>query len=211
MGPLTRLVNNASVFEPDEIETTGEETWSRHFEVNLRAPVFLARDFAHQVPVGREGAVVNIIDQRVLSPNPLFFSYTLSKAALFTATKTMAQALAPRIRVNAVGPGPTLPSSRQSADDIARQSVAVPLGGGPSPEDIAEAVLFLANARKVTGQMLAAMVASISRGRRQTSLPRRNRRLPDTRPARRTTTSPASASFPSVARLVAGLESVRPR
>jgi NAD(P)-dependent dehydrogenase (short-subunit alcohol dehydrogenase family) len=95
VGPLTLLVNNASVFEPDEIETTGEDTWTWHFEVNLRAPAVLARDFARQLPDGPGGAVVNIIDQRVLSPNPLFFSYTLSKAALFTATQTMAQALAP--------------------------------------------------------------------------------------------------------------------
>jgi NAD(P)-dependent dehydrogenase (short-subunit alcohol dehydrogenase family) len=155
VGPLTLLVNNASVFEPDEIGTMDEKTWSRHLAVNLQAPVVLARDFARQLPDGPGGAVVNIIDQRVLSPNPLFFSYTLSKAALFSATQTMAQALAPRIRVNAVGPGPTLPSARQSACDFARQSAAVPLGAGPNPEDIAEAVLFLVKARNVTGQMLA--------------------------------------------------------
>jgi NAD(P)-dependent dehydrogenase (short-subunit alcohol dehydrogenase family) len=155
VGPLTLLVNNASVFDRDELATTDGETWRRHFAVNLEAPVFVARDFARQIGEGRTGAVVNIIDQRVLKPNPLFFSYTLSKTALLAATRTMAQALAPRVRVNAVGPGPTLPSRRQSASDFARQTAALPLGTGPRPRDIAEAVLFLAKASSVTGQMLA--------------------------------------------------------
>ena len=155
VGPLTLLVNNASVFDRDELATTDGETWRRHFAVNLEAPVFVARDFARQIEEGRTGAVVNIIDQRVLKPNPLFFSYTLSKTALLAATRTMAQALAPRVRVNAVGPGPTLPSRRQSASDFARQTAALPLGAGPQPQDIAEAVLFLAKASSVTGQMLA--------------------------------------------------------
>jgi NAD(P)-dependent dehydrogenase (short-subunit alcohol dehydrogenase family) len=155
LGPLTLLVNNASVFEADELDSLEADLWDRHFAVNLRAAVFLARDFARQVPATGEGTVVNIIDQRVWKPNPQFFSYTLSKAALFTATRTMAQALAPRIRVNAVGPGPTLTSPRQSEDDFARQAGALPLGHGPTPEDIAEAVAYLAGARNVTGQMLA--------------------------------------------------------
>jgi NAD(P)-dependent dehydrogenase (short-subunit alcohol dehydrogenase family) len=155
LGPLTLLVNNASLFEPDELQTTDPTLWRRHLAVNLEAPVFLTRDFARQLPDGLDGAVVNIIDQRVLKPNPLFFSYALSKAALFSATRTMAQALAPCIRVNAVGPGPTLPSRRQSLSDFARQSAAMPLGTGPEPEDIAAAVLFLAKARSVTGQMMA--------------------------------------------------------
>ena len=117
--------------------------------------MFLARDFAEQVREGGEGAIVNVVDQRVWKPTPQFFSYTLSKSALFTATLTMAQAFAPRIRVNAVGPGPTLASSRQRQDDFARQGASVPLGHGPRPEEIAEAVLFLANAKSVTGQTLA--------------------------------------------------------
>jgi len=155
LGPLTLLVNNASVFEPDEVETLSAELWERHFAVNLRAPAFLARDLARQLPAGQDGAVVNIIDQRVWKLNPQFFSYTLSKAALFTATRTMAQALAPRVRVNAVGPGPTLTSSRQSPDDFARQGEALPLQRHPQPEEIADAVVFLAGARSVTGQMMA--------------------------------------------------------
>jgi NAD(P)-dependent dehydrogenase (short-subunit alcohol dehydrogenase family) len=155
LGPLTLLVNNASAFEPDDIHSLDEALWERHFRINLRAPVFLARDFAKQVREGGEGAIVNVVDQRVWKPTPQFFSYTLSKSALFTATLTMAQAFAPRIRVNAVGPGPTLASSRQRQDDFARQGASVPLGHGPRPEEIAEAVLFLANAKSVTGQMLA--------------------------------------------------------
>jgi NAD(P)-dependent dehydrogenase (short-subunit alcohol dehydrogenase family) len=152
LGPVTLLVNNASVFEPDDIGSLEEAVWERHFAVNLRAPVFLATDFAAQLPDGVEGAIVNVIDQRVWKPTPHFLSYTLSKSALFTATQTMAQALAPRIKVNAVGPGPTLASRRQRRDDFLRQGSSVPLGHGPSPEEIAEAVLFLAAARSVTSR-----------------------------------------------------------
>jgi len=155
LGPVKLLVNNASVFLPDDVRRLDLATWERHFAVNLRAPTFLAAAFAAQVPPKAEGAVVNILDQRVWRPTPQFFSYTLTKAALYTATKTMAQALAPRIRVNAVGPGPTLMSTRQTPEDFARQVAALPLGTGPTPDDIAEAVLMLANARTVTGQMIA--------------------------------------------------------
>jgi NAD(P)-dependent dehydrogenase (short-subunit alcohol dehydrogenase family) len=155
LGPVKLLVNNASVFLPDDVRRLDLATWERHFAVNLRAPTFLAAVFAAQVPPEAEGAVVNILDQRVWRPTPQFFSYTLTKAALHTATKTMAQALAPRIRVNAVGPGPTLMSTRQTPEDFARQVAALPLGTGPTPDDIAEAVLMLANARTVTGQMIA--------------------------------------------------------
>ena len=155
LGPLTLLVNNASLFEPDEVGSLDQNLWEQHFAINLRAPAFLTRDFARQLPESEDGAVINIIDQRVWKPNPKFFSYTLSKAALFTATRTMAQALAPRIRVNAVGPGPTLASRRQSEEDFSRQGQALPLRRNPRPEEIAEAVAFLAQARSVTGQMLA--------------------------------------------------------
>ncbi len=155
LGPVALLVNNASLFEPDEVGNLAADLWERHFAVNLRAPAFLTRDFARQLPEGEDGVVVNIVDQRVWKLNPQFFSYTLSKAALFTATQTMAQALAPRVRVNAVGPGPTLTSSRQSAEDFARQGEALPLRRHPTPDDIAEAVVFLARAKSVTGQMLA--------------------------------------------------------
>jgi NAD(P)-dependent dehydrogenase (short-subunit alcohol dehydrogenase family) len=155
IGPIDLLVNNASQFGEDAFESLDRETWDRHFAVNLQAPVFLARDMARLLPSGRDGCIVNILDQRVWKPTPRFFSYTLSKAALWSATRTMAQALAPRIRVNAVGPGPTVRSQRQTGEDFARQEAAVLLERGPRPEEIAEAVLFLARAASVTGQMIA--------------------------------------------------------
>ena len=154
LGPLTLLVNNASVFEADELGTLNVDLWERQLAINLRAPVFLTREFARQLPVDGQGAVVNIIDQRVWRPTPHFFSYTLSKAALLTATQTMAQALAPRVRVNAAA-GTVLPRGHQTIEDFAKRSAAVPLRSGGEPAEIAEAVLFLANARSVTGQMLA--------------------------------------------------------
>jgi NAD(P)-dependent dehydrogenase (short-subunit alcohol dehydrogenase family) len=155
LGPLTLLVNNASAFEPDEAQTLTLARWEHHFAVNLRSPAFLARDFARQLPEGAAGCIVNVVDQRVWKLTPQFFSYTLTKAALFTATQTLAQALAPRIRVNAVGPGPTLVGARQEEADFAKQSAAVLLGRGGTADEIAEAVLYLAKARSVTGQMIA--------------------------------------------------------
>jgi NAD(P)-dependent dehydrogenase (short-subunit alcohol dehydrogenase family) len=155
LGPLTLLVNNASEFEADEIGTLSEARWDRHFAVNLRAPAFLSQDFARQLPADQDGCIINIVDQRVWKPTPQFFSYTLTKAALFAATQTMAQALAPRIRVNAIGPGPTLANERQADGDFARQSNAVLLGRGGTPDEIADAVIYLARARSVTGQMIA--------------------------------------------------------
>jgi NAD(P)-dependent dehydrogenase (short-subunit alcohol dehydrogenase family) len=155
IGPLTLLVNNAAEFEPDEIGHLERERFDRHIAVNLRAPIFLADAFAAQLPAGAAGAVVNILDQRVLKPTPRFLSYGLSKSALHAATTTLAQALAPRIRVNAVAPGPTLPSPRQDAQAFARQVQALPLDRGPTPQDIADAVLYLASAASVTGVTIA--------------------------------------------------------
>jgi len=156
LGPLSLLVNNASEFEPDGMGSMNVLRWNRHFSVNLRAPVFLAEAFAAQVaPESVDPSIVNIIDQRVLKPTPDFFSYQLTKSALFTATQTLAQALAPRIRVNGVAPGPTLKNTRQNPDDFDLQASLVPLGHGSTPDDIADAVLYLASARSVTGQMIA--------------------------------------------------------
>ncbi|HEY4202868.1 MAG TPA: SDR family oxidoreductase [Devosiaceae bacterium] len=154
-GPLTVLVNNASLFEPDSIEDLDEALWDRHFAVHIEAPVFLSRDFAARLPLGTPGNIVNIIDERVLHLSPAYFSYTLSKAALWDATRTLAQSLAPRVRVNAIGPGPTLPHAGQ--DEAAfRQSVESGLlQRGTSPEEIAAAVRFLIDTPSMTGQMLA--------------------------------------------------------
>lgn len=153
-GPLTLLVNSASEFNPDEIDSLERQAFERTFAVNVTAPLFLTQAFAAQAPPAG-ASVVNVLDQRVLKPNPRFFSYTLSKSALYTATTTLAQALAPRLRVNAVAPGPTLPSPRQSEAEFASQAAALPLQRGPTPEDIAAAVLYLAEARSVTGVTLA--------------------------------------------------------
>ncbi|WP_425105409.1 SDR family oxidoreductase [Ancylobacter sp.] len=155
LGPLSLLVNNASEFQPDALETLDLARWERHMAANLRAPVQLARAFAAQLPEGARGGVVNIIDQRVLKPTPAYFSYSVAKEALWSATRMMAQALAPRVRVNAVGPGPTLANDRQDDSAFARQSAAVLLGRGPQPEEIADAVAYLARAASVTGQMIA--------------------------------------------------------
>lgn len=155
VGPLTLLVNNAALFEPDEIGRLDRARFDRQFAVNLRAPLFLVEAFAAQAPAGADASVVNLLDQRVYKPTPRFLTYGLTKSALHTATTTLAQALAPRLRINAVAPGPTLPSARQDAAAFARQSQAVPLGRGPTPEEIAEAVLYLAQARSVTGVTIA--------------------------------------------------------
>jgi NAD(P)-dependent dehydrogenase (short-subunit alcohol dehydrogenase family) len=158
IGPLRLLVNNASLFEADRFGALDLALWDRHFETNLRAPVLLAQAFAAQVPDALEDGeamILNILDQRVLHPNPQFFSYTLSKSALFTATRTLAQALAPRIRVNAVGPGPTLASIHQDASTFAAEALATPLARPVDPQDICAAALYLLGARSVTGQTLA--------------------------------------------------------
>jgi NAD(P)-dependent dehydrogenase (short-subunit alcohol dehydrogenase family) len=154
-GPPNLLVNSASVFLADTLETIDVPTWNRQFSVNIRAPSVLAGDFARLLPPGEEGAIVNIVDQRVRKLTPQFYSYTLSKAALFAATTTMAQALAPRIRVNAVGPGPVLPNVHDGVELFRREAAGTPLGRPVPPEDIAAAVVYLAGARSVTGQMIA--------------------------------------------------------
>ena len=155
LGPLTVLVNNASLFENDTCENCTRESWDRHMEVNLRAPFVLSQLFAEQLPDGLEGSIINLLDQRVWNLTPFFMSYTVSKAGLWTLTQTLAMALAPKIRVNAVGPGPTLRNERQSEDDFARQWSEIPLARRVMPEEIADAVRFLINAPSMTGQMIA--------------------------------------------------------
>lgn len=154
LGPLTLLVNSASLFENDDIETMTRASWDAHMETNLRAPLKLSQDFAAQAP--KDSLIVNIIDQRVLKPTPQFLSYSASKAALYALTVTLAQALGPKgIRVNAIGPGPTMKNARQSEEDWKRQNAATVLGRGADPADIVGALLYLANAPAVTGQMIA--------------------------------------------------------
>lgn len=153
--PLTLLVNCASLFEDDRIETLETERWDAALATNLRAPVLLAKAFAAALPEGRDGLIVNVVDQRVWRLNPQFFSYTISKAALWTATQTLAQALAPRIRVNAIGPGPTLASVHQTPETFAAEVAAIPLQRAVDLDDHAAALTYLIGARSVTGQMIA--------------------------------------------------------
>jgi NAD(P)-dependent dehydrogenase (short-subunit alcohol dehydrogenase family) len=155
LGPVTLLINNASVFQDDRIENLTRASWDAHMETNLRAPIVLCQAFAAALPADLEGQIINLLDQRVLKPNPQFLSYSLSRAALWAATRTLAQALAPRIRVNAIGPGPTLPSNYQTAADFDAEAHNVPLGRRSAPEDIAAAARYLIDARQVTGQMIA--------------------------------------------------------
>ncbi len=155
VGPLGVLVNNASTFEMDTVGTATRESWDHHLEPNLRAPFVLTQAFAQQLPDDAEGGVINLLDQRVWNLTPYFVSYTVAKSGLWTLTRSLALALAPRIRVNAIGPGPTLPSTHQSDAQFDRQWQAMPLQRGTTPEEIAQAVRFLLAARAMTGQMLA--------------------------------------------------------
>ncbi len=153
--PPTLLVNCASRFDDDRIGGLDPAVWEAAFAANLRAPIFLAQAFAAALPAAAPGLIVNIIDQRVLRPDPRFFTYTLTKAALWTATRTLAQALAPRIRVNAIAPGPTFASVHQDEAAFAAEWAGVPLGRGPSGEEMGAALRFLIAAPSVTGQMIA--------------------------------------------------------
>jgi NAD(P)-dependent dehydrogenase (short-subunit alcohol dehydrogenase family) len=153
-GPVTLLVNNASMFVRDDLLSLDVPTWNRQFSVNIRAPSVLAGAMARALPEDMAGAIINIIDQRVWKLTPEYYSYTLSKAAMWAATQTMAQRLSPRIRVNAVGPGPAL-ANHDGAEALAREAAGTLLGLVVAPEAVAEAVAYLANAAHVTGQMIA--------------------------------------------------------
>ena len=163
-GPLTVLVNNASIFEYDNVYTVTRDSWDRHIESNLRAPFVLTQNFAVQVPdpvmdgLGEpvaQGVVVNMLDQRIRKLTPEFMSYTIAKTGLWTLTQTAAQALAPRVRVNGIGPGPTLRGARQSQPHVDGQRAATILQRGSNIEDITAALGYLLDAKGVTGQMIA--------------------------------------------------------
>ncbi len=155
LGPIDLLVNNASVFRYDSVEAFDQRIWQDHFDIHVRAPAILSSAFARQLPEDCGGLIVNIIDQRVLALNPRFYSYTLSKSALWTATQTTAQALAPRIRVNAIGPGPSMPSSRQRQEDFEAQVAGLILKAGPKTAEFGRTVRFLFDTPSITGQMIA--------------------------------------------------------
>jgi NAD(P)-dependent dehydrogenase (short-subunit alcohol dehydrogenase family) len=155
LGAPTCLINNAARFEWDTIATLDGETWQAHLDVNLRAPIFLTQAFARTLPEGPEGNVINLIDQKILRLDPEHFSYTIAKAALWTATQTMAQALAPRIRVNAIAPGPVLKSQGQSQTEFERECRSTLLHRAVSADDVTAAICFLLDTKSITGQMIA--------------------------------------------------------
>jgi len=162
-APLEVLINNASIFEYDTLESATRTSWDRHLESNLRAPFVLTQAFSAQAPDAEIDAagepraralVINMIDQRVRKLTPEFMTYTLAKAALWTLTQTSAQGLAPHVRVNAIGPGPTLQGARQTADHFARQRAATIMGRGAGSDDIIGALGYFLDAKAVTGQLL---------------------------------------------------------
>jgi NAD(P)-dependent dehydrogenase (short-subunit alcohol dehydrogenase family) len=155
LGPIGVLANSASPFERDEWHDATRASWDAHLEPGLRAPFVLMQQFARALPEDAEGVVINMLDQRVWSITPHFVSYTIAKAGLWALTQSMALALAPRIRVNGIGPGPALASPRQSAEQFAHQSASVPLHHGTTPDEIARAVLAILALPAMTGQMLA--------------------------------------------------------
>ncbi|MFN4155676.1 MAG: SDR family oxidoreductase [Paracoccaceae bacterium] len=164
LGPLTVLVNNASIFEYDTVQTGTRASWDRAIESNLRAPFVLTQAFAAQCPQAEadedgepmaQGLVVNMIDQRVQKLTPEFASYTIAKMGLWALTRTAAQGLAPHVRVNGIGPGPTLQGGRQSDEHFARQRAATVLGRGANPSDVTAALGFFLDSPSVTGQMIA--------------------------------------------------------
>ena len=155
LGAPTCLINNASEFRFDTINSLDDAGWDAHLDTNLRAPVFLAQALARHLPDGTPGNVINLIDQRVWRLTPEFFSYTVSKAGLWSATRMMAQALAPRIRVNAIGPGPVMQSVHQTPEDFEAERTSTPLQRGTSGAEIAAAVRFILDAPAMTGQMIA--------------------------------------------------------
>lgn len=154
-APLSALINNASTFSPDSAQDFTAAGYDLHMDVNLRAPLILTKHLAAQLPNGITGSVINMIDQRVLAPNPLFFTYSTAKAALYWATKTLAQSYAPRLRVNGIGPGPTLKSVHQTGSEFNAEVKATLLGEGSPPDEILGGARYLLEATSVTGQMIA--------------------------------------------------------
>ena len=153
-GQLSLLINNASIFEKDDIKSISSELWDKHINVNLKAPLFLSKDFANQFSKRKGGIIINLLDQSVLTYRPNFISYSVSKNSLWYLTRSLAQALSPRIRVCAIGPGPTLQGKRQTKKDFEIQKRVTPLGIGPDLEEINNAINFIIKNNSFTGQMI---------------------------------------------------------
>src|SRR3954465_5988052 len=154
LGPLSVLVNNASIFRLDRLETADRASWDAHLEINLRSPVVLTRDFVRQLPEGNGGVIVNVLAQRVHNLTPHFLSYSVSRMGLWGATQVLARELAPCVRVNAIGPGPTLTAPGTDEADFRAIAAATPLRRGPTPEELGEALLFVLRMPAMTGQLL---------------------------------------------------------
>ena len=154
LGPLGVLVNNASIFRLDRLETADRASWDAHLEINLRSPVVLTRDFVRQLPERNGGVIVNVLDQRVRNLTPHFLSYSVSRMGLWGATQVLARELAPRVRVNAIGPGPTLSAPGMDEARFREIVAATPLRRGPTPEELGEALLFVLKMPAMTGQLL---------------------------------------------------------
>ncbi len=154
LGSINCLINNASTFEFDSIDNINKKKWDYHLNVNVWSPIILIKEFKKNLPKNVTGNVINIIDQRVLNLTPFFTTYTFTKSGLWTLTKTLAMALAPKIRVNAIGPGPTLASKRQTKSKFKKQYKSMPLKKKVGPEEIANAVKFIMNNQSITGQLI---------------------------------------------------------
>ncbi len=154
IGPILHLVNNASKFEHDDLESFDDKSWSEHMDVNAKAPLMLTRELLQNLPENMAGSVVNILDQKIAAPNPDHISYTASRFALLGITEALARGLAPKLRINAVAPGHTLASPDQTEGGFSRAQSESPLGYGPSPDDIAQAVVFLIEGKSITGQVI---------------------------------------------------------
>lgn len=151
LGPVSCVVNNASLFEHDTAETFAVTQLDAHMHANLAAPLLLAQALHAATPPGSQSVVINLLDQKLYNPNPDFLSYTLSKAALLSATTLLAQALAPLVRVVGVAPGITLMSGEQTASEFEQAHRVTPLGKSSTPEDVAATVCFVASASAITG------------------------------------------------------------
>ena len=153
-GRLDILVNSAAIFEPGDLADTTEALWDRHFDINLKAPFFLSQAFAAHVGGERQGHIVNIVDWRAIRPRPHYLAYTLTKAALVTMTQSLALALAPNIRVNAIAPGAILPPPGKGRDYLEQLADTIPLRRSGTPKDVAQALLFLLSSDFITGELI---------------------------------------------------------
>tara|TARA_Y100000590_G_scaffold346317_1_gene396534 strand:+ start:1081 stop:1839 length:759 start_codon:yes stop_codon:yes gene_type:complete len=154
MGYINCLINNASTFELDNIENIKKKDWDYHLNTNVWAPIFLIQQFIKNLPKKKDGNIINILDQRVINLTPFFTTYTLTKSMLWTLTQTLAMSLAPQIRVNAIGPGPTIKSKRQTNIQFKRQYKSVPLKKSVNPSEIANTVLYILKSKSLTGQLI---------------------------------------------------------